>query len=47
MDEFPRDHFHYVGGRDVPCTSLTHCPSICDCPIELMASCAVPKKKVN
>jgi len=34
---FPRDHKHCMdrtGINYVPCTSLTHCPSICDCPVD-------------
>lgn len=33
---FPRNHEHCMdrtGVNYVPCTSLTHCPSICDCPV--------------
>jgi len=33
---FDRDHSHCMdrtGVNYVPCTSLTHCPSICDCPV--------------
>lgn len=33
---FPRDHSHCMdrtGVNYVACTSLTHCPSICDCPV--------------
>ena len=40
---FPRNHDHCMdrtGINYVPCTSLTHCPSICDCPIDACTASA-------
>lgn len=47
VEEFSRAHYHYLPStrRDIWCEDLTHCPSICNCPIDEMAECALPKKK--
>lgn len=34
MDEYDRHHLHRVDGVDVWCETLTHCPSVCDCPVD-------------
>lgn len=27
-------HTHYLGGADTLCSELTHCPSLCACPVD-------------
>ena len=34
------EHSHHISGSDVACDTLTHCPSLCDCPVD--DCCAVP-----
>lgn len=40
MHDFDRNHSHNLTGSPTPgdadwtpCSKLTHCPSICDCPV--------------
>lgn len=27
-------HSHHVNGADIDCDQLTHCPALCDCPVD-------------
>lgn len=33
-DRIDRGHTHHIDGTDHPCPDLTHCPSICNCPVD-------------
>ena len=35
-------HSHHVDGRDVRCTDLTHCPSLCRCPVNRCTAHLIP-----